>query len=342
MTAPLDAETIAGLMPLVRQLADGQVHSGGDLGELLGVSRTAVWKQLKKLESLGLMVEATKGAGYKLVAPVDLLEPQRVNHFTELFTSGRARLEILPAVDSTNSRVASLLLQPENTAFYQQGGLVVCSAELQTAGRGRRGRSWQSPFASNLYFSLGTQVDGGIGAYEGLSLAVGVVIVEVLQSLGAQGLSLKWPNDILHNGSKLAGILIEIGGDFAGVCSLVVGVGVNCQMPSAVGNNIDQSWSDLRAATEGENNWTRSELLAKLSQALAELINTYAQVGFSGYRQRWLQWDACLHQPVVVKTVRDQQSGLCLGVDDNGALLMEVNGQTQTFSGGEVSLRLTE
>ena len=158
-------------------MADGEVHSEQELAELLGVSRTAVWKQLRKLEGLGLEVESLKARGYRLTQRIQLLDQSRVEQALETSTRTLlSRLDIRGSVTSTNSIALDLAQQG-------QGHGVAIVAEHQTGGRGRRGRSWVSPYAANLYLSLIWEFDGGAAALEGLSLAVGVAVVEALESV---------------------------------------------------------------------------------------------------------------------------------------------------------------
>ena len=336
-------ELAGAMMPLIRQLADGQPHSGETLGNLLGVSRTAVWKQLKKLELLGLQVQSIKGVGYQLTHPLDLISESELLNTWGSPLADNIDLHLLPCVDSTNSFVAKRLggdLEPQ----FAPGSVVVCSAEMQTAGRGRRGRRWHSPFAGNLYISIGKQIDGGIAAYEGLSLAAGLVIVESLTNIGVQGLGLKWPNDILLNGKKLAGILIEVDGDFSGICNLVVGIGINYLMhEDDIGHAIDQPWAQLANVMDNEatESVTRSQILALIVSEVESLITSFAVAGFNAYRQRWNAYDAYRDKLVVLSTASDQTAGVCRGVTETGALIIDIDGESQSFSGGEVSLRVS-
>ena len=128
---------------------------------------------------------------------------------------------------------------------------LVCTAEQQTAGRGRRGREWISPFGRNLYVSTVWEFTQGAAALEGLSLAVGVAVAQALKGLGLPEVQLKWPNDIQHEGKKLGGVLLEMVGDASRQCQVVVGIGVNVAMPGAAANAIDQAWTDISRMTAG-------------------------------------------------------------------------------------------
>lgn len=324
----------AALAPILILLADGEFHSGRELGEQLGVSRTAVWKHLQKLERFGLALESAKGRGYRLEGGLELLDRQTL--LAHLHSSARAslsELEVLPLIDSTNTRA---MLR----AAQGQGGYV-CLAELQSAGRGRRGRTWVSPFGKNIYLSITWSFDAGVAALEGLSLAVGVALARVLRELGIEGIALKWPNDILCHGRKLAGVLLEMTGDPAGVCQVVVGVGLNVAMPAASERQIDQPWVDVQTllSEAGLPPVARNYLAAALIDELLPLLQNYQSRGFSAYREDWLALDAFADSPVELRAADRAIYGVARGVSETGALCLEIEGQRQYFYGGEVSLR---
>lgn len=334
----LSTKTITSLMPLINLLSDGKTHSGEVLGGLLGVSRTAVWKQLKKLNSLGLTVQSVKGAGYCLSEPIDLLDQEGIAAGLKAGLEVPVALEVKPCVDSSNSYV-SRYLREQSTG---QDSLLVCATEMQTAGRGRRGRSWVSPFASNLYFSVGIKAPQSLGSYQGLSLAVGVEIVAALKELfPGFSANLKWPNDILVGGKKLSGILIEVDGDLSGNCNLVVGVGVNYRMPESSSEAIDQAWIDLASVLSHMNvaPSNRSEVLLALVKRLVSVIVEFPNKGFDAYRERWQALDVFYGRAVTVTTGGSSAEGVSQGVDASGALLVDIEGDVKVFSGGEVTLR---
>lgn len=327
MTAPVE-ETFERLLHL---LADGEHHSGQELGEQLGISRTAVWKQLQKLEQLGVPFTSHRGRGYCIDGGLDLLDAEAIRGaLGERARNALCDLTLLAETDSTNS----YLLQGEGLPSGS-----VCLAERQRAGRGRRGRQWVSPFAQNIYLSLVWRFEGGAGVLEGLSLAVGVAIARALESLGFIGIALKWPNDLLYEGRKLAGILLEMSGDPAGECQVVVGVGVNVKMPAAV--DIDQPWTDLAtiAAACRQPLPARSALAAALLTELLPLLEDFGRTGFAAWRSAWLEKAAFINEEVELITASSRISGTLLGVDAAGALRLQVGDGEQVFHGGEVSLR---
>ena len=314
-------------------LADGEFRSGQDLADSLGVSRTAVWKQLNKLSAVtGLEIESVKGRGYRIPGGIDLLDADKVRAALSAPASGLlTTLVVLDSVDSTNA---------EAMRRAQSGSVagLVCTAEQQTAGRGRRGRQWVSPFAGNLYLSLAWEFEQGAAALEGLSLAVGVAIARALEYCALPTIQLKWPNDILYDGAKLGGVLLEMTGDAAGECQVVVGVGLNVSMSAAAAGTIDQAWTDIQTISEGMHPG-RNALLAALLNELLPLMAGFESRGFSSWRDPWLALDAFAGEPVILTTGPKQMAGIARGVDERGALLLETVSGTQSIYGGEISLR---
>jgi len=315
---------------LLRVLADGEFHSGAALGEHLGVSRTAVWKQLKKLAALGIELHSVKGRGYRIPAGLDLLDMAELR--AALTPEVAAQLRQVSLVLSTASTSADALQAAQSGE--RQGCLYL--AEQQTAGRGRRGRPWVSPFGRNLYFSLAWTFAGGAAALEGLSLVVGLAVRQGLLDCGVAGLQLKWPNDLLRDGRKLAGILLEMSGDASGLCQVVIGVGVNVTMPAAVAASIDQPWADL---SDGAAQLGRNRLLAAILNRLLPLLQRFSATGFAPFRAEWEACSAYAGKPVVLTTPRHRFTGICRGVDASGALLVEGADGVEAFHGGELSVR---
>lgn len=322
------------LTPLLHTLADGEFHSGEELARLLGVSRTAVWKQLQKMQlQTGLILESVKGRGYRLAQPLELLDRGRVaGDMTAAAAGLLSELEVLEQVDSTN-RLALLRAQGGG----RRGHVIV--AEQQTAGRGRRGRPWVSPFGCNIYCSVLWEFDGGAAALEGLSLAIGVAVAETLVAIGVPGVGLKWPNDLVWEGRKLAGILLEMVGDAAGHCQVVVGVGLNVAMTGDTrAAPIDQPWVDLQTA-RGEV-VSRNQLLALLLSSLLPALEQFEREGFAAVRPAWLALDSFFGREVAVHLGDSVVLGVAAGVGETGALLVDTPQGRQQFHGGEVSLRL--
>ena len=319
---------------LIKVLADGEFHSGEDLGHVIGVTRAAVWKQLQKLTDLGLLVESVKGKGYRLPGGLDLLDAKAIQQLLKPGGISHTSIHYFESLDSTNAEVLRRMAVGEST------GCVVL-AEMQTAGRGRRGREWLSPYGCNIYLSVGWRFQGGVQALQGLTLALGVEAVRALEDAGVKDIKLKWPNDLLYAGRKVGGILVEVEGDLAGECHCAIGLGLNLGMSlRSTGESIDQPWVDLMQIAERPIR--RNPLVAHILMHWLPLIEQYEQTGFSNYQMSWQAMDNYANQPVSVllgpKTVR----GISRGVDEEGNLLLESDGAIKTFAGGEISLRPTE
>lgn len=318
------------LQDLITLLSDGGFHSGDELGELLGVSRAAVWKQIQKLQGLGLDVQSIRGKGYRLVYPMEWLDSDIIAAAVNAEVRGLlAELDVRMLVNSTND----IAMQ---RAAGGVGSGYVCLAEQQAAGRGRRGRSWVSPFASNLYLSLVWEFSQGAAQLEGLSLAAGVAVVKGLKRLGLSGAGLKWPNDVLVQGAKISGILLEMTGDPSGRCQVVVGVGVNHRLPVNIGEQIDQTWVRLEDLRPGIS---RNELASVILIELLTVMEVFSRQGFSAYRDDWMKLDVYAGQSVVIKAGVSDIHGVARGVDQSGGLLLEVGGHLEVIKGGELSLR---
>lgn len=317
---------------LLQVLADGEWHSGQALADAAGVSRVAIWKQLQKLQEAGVALEAVKSVGHRIVGGLDLLTDADVLSALDPATENlMGELQVLQQTDSTN-RVCQEVMG--NRA--QPRKAIVVSAEQQTAGRGRRGKAWVSPYARNMYLSVGWQVQGGAAALQGLSLAIGVAVVRALQDLGVSTAQLKWPNDIVVGRQKLGGILIELTGDMAGPCSVVVGMGLNVDMPEYAQDGIDQAWTDVYQQGVKPS---RAALIAGVLNQVLPLLQHWEQSGFEPWREAWQTLDAYRDQPVNILMGDKRIAGTERGVDRDGAIQIETTTGVQSFHGGEVSLR---
>lgn len=320
---------LGALWNIVTLLADGEFHSGEDLGGILGVSRAAVWKHLQKLERFGVGLSSAKGRGYRIQGGLDLLDAEKIKG--NLTSKEDLDLRVFAQLDSTNS----FLMREQNPSRK------ICLAEFQSAGRGRRGRVWVSPLAQNIYCSIGWEFDGGVAALEGLSLAIGVAVARTLQIAGVNDVTLKWPNDVLHQNKKLAGILIEVMGDPVGCCQVVVGVGLNVAMQHSQIIDIDQPWTALNSllAKEAKPIMERNYLAAAMIDNLIAILTDYHQTGFARYHSEWMQKAAYFGDRVVLRNGQQTVTGRFSGVSSTGALCLETDLGEQTFHGGELSLR---
>lgn len=316
------------MLTLLNLLKDGRFHSGQALGAALGISRSAVWKQLQHLEAeLGLSIHKVRGRGYQLARPLLLLDAIEINRAGSYAWPAH----VFDSIDSTNAEALRLIERGIEAPF-------MVLAERQTAGRGRRGRKWTSPFAENLYHSVVLRIEGGMRQLEGLSLVVGLAVMHTLRDMGVTEAGLKWPNDVLVGRKKIAGILLELVGDPADVCHVVLGVGINVNMQST--DEVDQQWTSM--ALEAGRTFDRNELVIRLGEKLRQHLDLFHASGFAAIQSEWERHHLWQDQPVSLIAGVNQIDGVVVGVDCQGALRLKVDGVEKVFSGGELSLRLRD
>lgn len=313
-------------LKLVNLLADGEFHSGEQLGEILNMSRAAINKHIQTVREWGLDIFTVQGKGYSLAAPLQLLDQKAIEYYLPA-----GRVTVLPIIDSTNQYLL------DRIAELQPGD--ACVAEYQQAGRGRRGRQWVSPFGANLYLSLFWRLEAGPAAAVGLSLVIGIVIAEVLHSVGASAVRVKWPNDLYLNDRKLAGILVELSGKTGDAAHLVIGAGINLSMPDSATTGINQGWINLQ---EAGITFERNQLVATLLREMRISLQKFEQQGVSPFIARWQKLDNFADRPVKLLIGEQEIHGIARGIDHQGALLLEQNGVVMPFVGGEISLRSAE
>ncbi|GFZ77856.1 bifunctional ligase/repressor BirA [Pseudohongiella nitratireducens] len=316
------------VLPILNVLSDGEFHSGQALGHLLGVSRAAIWKHIQQLKEIGVELEAVTGKGYRVEGGLQLLELEKllVALSADAARCLDERVLVHLSTDSTNADAMTALAGDRSPC------LVV--AEHQRNGRGRRGKKWVSPFGANIYLSLAWTFESGVAALEGLSLACGVAVLRALKKQGYSGISLKWPNDILVGGAKLGGILVEVGGDVAGPCYAVIGIGVNTRIGRLAGMQIDQVYSDL--AGLGEGGVDRNALLAAMVNELVAVMMDFERQGFAGFREEWMAADYYSGKPVEIHSGSRVTKGVPVGVDLSGNLLLETAAGQVKVIGGEM------
>lgn len=314
------------LKKLLCHLSDGHFHSGEALGEAMGVSRAAVWKQLKKLEELEVPFSSVKGKGYRLHDPIELLDEDAIR---SAVSQRLDCLELLLEVNSTNTYLFE-------RASDHMGKRYAVLAEKQSNGRGRRGRQWISPFGRNIYLSLLVSFSGGMSALEGLSLTVGVAVEKALSRLGIDGVGLKWPNDVYADGRKLAGILLEVTGEYNSHCQVVIGVGLNLSMSEAEARDIDQPWVDLKSL---KPDLSRNQVAGVLLDELLSSVDTFQREGFAPLQEYWSQKDIYHDKDVVISSPTQQISGTVKGVNRKGELMLRTERGMEIISAGELSVR---
>ncbi len=310
-------------LAIVSILADGEFHSGEQLGETLGMSRAAINKHIQTLKDWGLDVYTVTGKGYSLAAPIQLLNEEMITQ-----QLNQKRIAVVPVIDSTNQYLL------ERMDSLQSGD--ACVAEYQQAGRGRRGRQWFSPFGANLYLSMFWRLEQGPAAAMGLSLVVGIVMAEVLRELGAHDVKVKWPNDLYLNDRKLAGILVELTGKTGDAAQIVIGAGVNLAMRSPDANVINQGWINLQ---EAGMTIDRNALTAMLVNKWRSSLLEFERDGLAPFIPRWSELDNFIDRPVRLLMGDREILGIARGIDQQGGLLLEQDGELKAWVGGEISLR---
>lgn len=316
---------------LLAALSDGVPVSGADLASRLGLTRAAVWKQVQQLREQGLPVEARRGAGYRLPWPIELLDAERI--LADCRPCPGA-LEVHWSLDSTSSEC-------QRRADTLPDGSIVL-AETQHAGRGRRGRAWLSPPGLNIYLSCLKRFERGFSALSGLSLAVGVALVRALQALGVQDIGLKWPNDVLvaGSGAKLAGILVELSGEYQGPSTAVIGIGLNLRLPAALRAQAGQPVADLAELSAGEPP-DRNRVVAAVTGSLLEVLERFDSEGFAAFADAYAGLDLLHGRCLRLSDTHGHFDAVGDGVDAQGGLRVLRDGEPLRIDSAEVSVRAT-
>ena len=315
---------------VLRLLADAEFHSGAKLARDLGVTRGTIWNAVRALAAAGVEVYRVRGRGYRLAQPVSLLDAAAIARHAGSAAS-RFAVEVVDVADSTNT----LLMQ--RAAADAPGGSVI-AAECQRAGRGRMGRAWHADIGGALTFSVLWRFGQGAAALAGLSLAAGVALVRALSEAGAGDVQLKWPNDVLWRGRKLAGMLIEMHGDALGPSAVVIGIGLNVRLSDATRARIDQPVADRETACGRVRD--RSAVLGAILAELAPVLDAFSKDGFAPIRDEWQRHHAHQGRRVVIRLPGGRtDEGIARGVGEDGALLFESGNALRRLHSGEISLR---
>lgn len=324
-------------LQLLALLASGQPVSGAGLALQAGLTRAAIWKQVEGLRARGVPIEANGAAGYQLPWPLQMLDAQRIRAaLTPDLARSLGALEVHGELDSTSSE-----LQRRGPAASD---LSVVLAETQTAGRGRRGRVWLSPPGLNLYLSCLKRFDAGFAALSGLSLAIGVMVLRALKDLGIAGAGLKWPNDVLATQGeagtgKLAGILVELSGEYQGPCAAIIGIGLNLRLTPALREQAGQPACDL-ASLAGGTPPDRNLVAAALIAALVEGLQQFDRHGFAAFVADYARGDLLRDQPLLLSGALGAFEGVGAGVDERGALqVLVADGSLRGIDSADVTVR---
>jgi BirA family biotin operon repressor/biotin-[acetyl-CoA-carboxylase] ligase len=322
---------------LVRLLADGELHSGERLADGLGLTRAAVWKLVADLRERGIAIDSHERRGYQLATRVDLLDVPALRE------AAAAEGAVLPAATEILFEIGSTNEYLHAAAAPPPGAPRLVFAELQTAGRGRRGRDWLAPFGSGLTFSIGWTFEDMPADLSALSLALGVCVVRALRAGGAPEVQLKWPNDIVHQHAKLGGLLLQMRSEAGGPAYVVAGLGLNLTMPAsaraAIQSPLATPVTDLATAS-GPGPLARVQTAARVAASMLAGLAAFGRSGFAPFAADWSAFDSLRDANVTVLRHDGSFDGVARGADREGALRVETAaGVLERVHAGDVSLR---
>jgi BirA family transcriptional regulator, biotin operon repressor / biotin---[acetyl-CoA-carboxylase] ligase len=316
---------------LLAALATGEALSGSRLAAEAGLTRAAIWKQIETLRHRGVPIESAGSAGYRLPWPIQMLDEASIrNDLPTAITRRIGALDLYWELDSTSSE-----LQRRGS---EAPDLSIVMAETQTAGRGRRGRSWLSPPGLNLYVSCLKRFDAGFASLSGLSLATGVIVLRALHALGLSGTRLKWPNDVLADGGKLAGILVELSGEYQGPCAAIVGIGLNLRLTPELREQAGQPVCDLASLADGMPP-DRNRTAASLITSLVDGLDQFERESFSAFVDEYAEHDALRGASLRISGAAGEFEGLGAGVDARGALQVQTKAGMHSIDSADVTVR---
>ena len=316
---------------VVRALADGRSRARARLVRACAMDEATFDEALERLSRIGGVLAVGRDT-VALPHPVELLDPERILRSVPRLSPGAVHVRF--TVDSTNTVLAERLREGA-------GAPELCTAEIQTAGRGRRGRRWVSSLGQSLVLSVSWRFTMRPGGLSGLSLAVGVALVEALAAGGFDGAMLKWPNDLIVDDRKLAGILVEASQARPDSAACVVGVGFNLDLARGLMragfDRIDQPWTDFARAFGRIP--ARNALASRSANAILDACELYRDHGLARFVARWERLDALRGRPVRVLSAGTPLEGVARGIDADGALLVEHAAGLTRCDAGEVRVR---
>lgn len=314
------------LAKLTALMSDGEFHDGTALGEALSMTRSAIWKMIKKLEFYGVEINSVKGKGYALCEPAILLDDEALRM---KLADKKCQIALFESIDSTNEYFKSQ---------KHPKGIKFCIAEQQTEGKGRLRRTWHSPFGKNVYLSCLYPFSKDISELSGLSLVVSLAIVATLKKFGIEeGLHVKWPNDIICDGKKISGTLIELQAESHGSCHAIIGIGLNVNMLIDERKQITQSWTSMRL--ESGKYLDRNIVCAELINELSVYLLRFERNGFADFSEEWMRSEGMTGKQISIKTITETVSGKVAGINAQGHLLLKTaDGQIRAFASGDTSI----
>ena len=322
------------LFQILEYLSDGKFHSGEMMAKHFNVSRVTIWNAIAKAEDEGIKIFSVRGKGYKLQQSISLLNEQLIkNAMGE--DGGWFNIKVLDSIDSTNTYLSKVV-----SSGYPHASVV--AANLQTQGKGRRGRQWQSALGESLTFSFLWRFTQGAAGLSGLSLAVGIALIRALKKINITNALLQWPNDvlILDEGvyKKLAGILIELQGDTDGQSAAIIGIGINLNISKSQLEKIDQPAIDIKNLTSEDVD--SNVFMAVIIKELASVLSSFESDQFKSFKDEWLSHHAFQEKLIKIMLGNSQIiSGKAVDISDTGALIIDTDEGIKSFASGEVSIR---
>ncbi len=316
----------SNLIAITEILSDLQYHDGSSIGTKLNITRSAVWKNIKKLEAYGIEIDSHKTKGYCLRDPLILLDEDQIKSKLD---DDQINLEVFETLGSTNDHIKNIKTKDKTT---------ICIAEHLSNARGRMGRKWQAPFGKNIYLSLGCYFKKDFSELSGLSLITGLALIKSFQILDLkEKLSLKWPNDILSSDGKIAGILIEVLAEANGSAYVIIGIGLNVNMKSDPNEDITQKWNSL-VNLKGKH-INRNQLSASIINQLSRYLEKFNQVGLEGFIDEWQGADILYNQQIKILSGNVEIQGISKGINKYGNLMIELaSGELKACSSGDSTI----
>lgn len=318
---------------LLAALNENEYCSGELLAAQFSVTRATIHNAIKRLQSLGITIVSVVGKGYCLCNKIELLDSDLIHsHLQKECRSAEDQLLLFDQLASTN-QLASELTVPSNGCWS------AVLSELQTAGRGRRGRAWVSPYAANIYLSMVWSLSRPLSQAAVLSPFLALRVSQCLQRLGAPNMQVKWPNDIYCGEKKIAGLLLECFGELSDSCTLVIGVGANVSMSAYTAITINQEWTDLLAVMGVEDCLSRNQLAAELINSLFAALTEFETDQMGSWQEQWRTMDAFYGQAVKLQDQHQLLSGVAQGVCADGAYQLSNEQGEHIVLTGDMSLR---
>lgn len=304
--------------------------SGEQISNELQISRTAVWKQIQELKKDGYMITSYPNKGYILESSPDILIKEEITPYLNTSVFGRS-FYYHKTIDSTNTTAKILAENDEN-----EGAIIV--AEEQLNGKGRLGRTWVSPLGKGIYTTIIVRPKIPVHQASQLTLVVATVIAKVLNEQYNIPAKIKWPNDIIANDKKIAGILVEMSSDLDQINYAVIGIGLNVNHSLDSFGGIDPTYTPTSMAMEASSFFNRAEVMIQLINDLEKAYMDYIETGFQGFKPIWEQYAFSINKTINVYTGTTTIVGTLLGINETGALVIDVNGTIQTIYSGELTV----